>query len=70
LEDDGVKAICEALKTNMSLTAINLQANAIKNDGAIAICEALKLNTSIISISSYLTRLASKQNWNRGCSGN
>ena len=44
IEDDGAKAIAEALKVNPVLTNLDLRLNSIGDDGAKAIAEALKVN--------------------------
>ena len=48
--DEGAKAIADALKSNTSLTTIDLRGNNIGDEGAKAIAEALKGNTSLTSI--------------------
>jgi len=45
-----VKALAEALKTNTSVTSINLGFNSIGAEGMKALAEALKTNTSVTSI--------------------
>ncbi|CAE7643758.1 NLRC3 [Symbiodinium necroappetens] len=44
------EAIAEALKTNSTLTSINLEGNRIDEDGGKAIGEALKSNSTLASI--------------------
>jgi len=48
LDDKGVVAIGAALKTNKSLTAINLQSRNIGTEGANALLDAMMHNTGII----------------------
>ncbi|CAE7566212.1 NLRC3 [Symbiodinium sp. KB8] len=45
-----IEAICEALKTNSTLTSISLESNDIRDEGAEAIAEALKTNSTLTSI--------------------
>ena len=47
---EGAKELAEALKTNTTLTEINLGDNSIGGEGAKAIAEALKTNTTLTQI--------------------
>jgi len=44
----SVQALSEALKTNSTLTALNLGNNTIGDDGAQALAEALKTNAACV----------------------
>ncbi|CAE7689311.1 NLRC3, partial [Symbiodinium necroappetens] len=50
IRDEGVQAICEALKTNSTLTSVNLEEFRIGGEGGKAICEVLKCNFTLTSI--------------------
>ncbi|KAI8602835.1 hypothetical protein EDD21DRAFT_413601, partial [Dissophora ornata] len=39
-----------ALKTNTTLTTLNLRYNSIGNEGALALLEALKTNTTLTTL--------------------
>jgi hypothetical protein len=47
INDDGAKAIAEALKINTTLKLLNLGSGMIFREGAIAIAEALKINKTL-----------------------
>ncbi|MBM94117.1 MAG: hypothetical protein CMF51_05145, partial [Legionellales bacterium] len=44
-------ALAEALKTNATLTVLNLRDNNIGPEGAIALADALKINTTLTYLS-------------------
>ncbi|KAH7054878.1 hypothetical protein BKA57DRAFT_452489 [Linnemannia elongata] len=44
---DGVKALAGALKTNKTLTTLDLMCNSIGSNGAKALAEALKTNSMV-----------------------
>ena len=50
INDEGAKAIAEALKVNTSVTNLDLSGYEISDEGAKAIAEALKENTTITSL--------------------
>ncbi|KAF8925557.1 hypothetical protein BGZ47_003198, partial [Haplosporangium gracile] len=52
---NGAQALSEALKTNSTLTSLNLN-NSIEDNGAVALSEALKTNST-------LTELSLMHNW-------
>ena len=57
IDDEGAKAIGEALKVNTSLTSIILDNNEIGDEGAKAIGEALKVNTSLTKMDLYCNNI-------------
>jgi hypothetical protein len=46
----SIKALAEVLKTNTTLTKLNLSKNSIGNQGASAFAEALKTNTTLTTL--------------------
>ncbi|KAJ3336471.1 hypothetical protein HDU93_002793, partial [Gonapodya sp. JEL0774] len=46
----GATAFAEVLKTNSTLTSLNLYSNCIGEAGARALAEALKTNSSLMSL--------------------
>ncbi|KAF8925408.1 hypothetical protein BGZ47_003281, partial [Haplosporangium gracile] len=44
---NGAQVPAEALKTNSTLTTLNLRNNSIGDNGAVALAEALKINSAL-----------------------
>ncbi|ORZ15545.1 hypothetical protein BCR41DRAFT_396509 [Lobosporangium transversale] len=49
-EIDAILELSEALKTNKTLTTLDLMCNRIGKEGALALLEALKTNTTLITL--------------------
>ena len=50
LSDDGVGLLSEALKSNTTLTVLNLQCNSISVDGSRLLADALKKNATLRTV--------------------
>ncbi|KAF9956626.1 hypothetical protein BGZ72_002637 [Mortierella alpina] len=50
LREKEIADLAEALKTNLSLTTLDLQGNAIGNDGAKALAAALEINSTMTTL--------------------
>ena len=48
--DNGAVALSEALKTNLTLTSLELRNNKIGDNGAVALSEALKINPTLTTL--------------------
>jgi len=59
--DEGAEALGEAIKTNPSITKLNLNRNQIGDEGAIALAEALQTNTSITALGLYGNQIENKK---------
>ena len=49
--DEGVRAICDALKSNSSLSRLNVGANRMGESGAKSVSELLKCNSALTELS-------------------
>ena len=57
LQDVGVKALAEALKTNSTLEALYLEDTGVGDVGAQALAETFKVNTTLEIVSLYSTNI-------------
>ena len=53
ISDDGVAAISDGLKCNISLQELNMSYNEIISEGAKTISEAIKVNTTLHTLNLY-----------------
>jgi hypothetical protein len=60
IRDEGLLNLAVALKTNTSVTSINLYSNHFEDKGAPALADALKMNTTVTSISLHWNRIGAK----------